>query len=353
MILFINVLVTNTRLAHHARVRGWLNNPPRIDVYKYMLASLAAIPYWSKVIIHCKLDSEFEGQSDALESYTKTLFGPKISYHHTRLEYQREWRDGLQEVFDHDDKLVWFLCNDDHIFMDYDLTSIEEAMTLLEPQHDKMASFFFSHHPEALKAVAHQGNRKGAVNLAVYDGGNVDSIQLVTKKVLRRWFFENEDTTRFMPRPDWSTGNVKTDLTRHYVPWKECCRHFEGYPMVNININHCPPLDIPDGFFEGKVKVAYGDYAGPEWTWFNPLVTNYKTVDPNGVDYKMVPADMPFFWESYISAISASGIDEEASVRARNEAVWLAANSRPNQPDYVINQSMVMAVAGRKLHAET
>lgn len=350
MILFINVFITNERLNHHERFRGWLKNPQRIDVYKYMLASLATIPYWSKIIIYCKLDKEFENQADSLEKYTNNLFHTKkISYHKNRIEYQHEWRKELQEVFDEQDKLVWFLCNDDHIFIDYDLDNIEDAINLLEIQHDKMASFFFSHHPETMKAVAHQ-NHKMAGNLAFYDGGNVDSIQLVTKKVLSRWFFENEDTNRFMPRPDWRTGFVKTDLTRHYVPLKECCRHFEGYPMVNININHCPPLDIPDGFFEKNIKIAYGDNKSPEtgWTWFNPLITNYKTIDPNGVDYRFVPNDIPMFWKDHISTIRINKeIDMESMRLARNEAVWLAINSRPNQPEYKIDQALVMKHASR------
>jgi hypothetical protein len=351
MILFINVLITNERLTHHQRVRGWLKNPPRINVYKYMLASLAVIPHWSKVIIHCKLDKEFENQADSLEDYTNVLFGKKkVSYYRTRNEYQNEWRKSLTEVFDDKDKLVWFLCNDDHIFIDSDLKSINEAINNLESQTEKMASFFFSHYPEGLKAVAQQGNQKTGV-LGHYDGGNVDSIQLVTKKVLSRWFVENEDTTRFMPRPDWSTGFVKTDLTRHYVPLKECCRHFEGYPMVNIDINHCPPLDIPPGFFTDEIQIAYGhsEHPDPEkWVWFNPTVKDYRIVNPLGVDYKWVLDDVPLSWKKRVKKIeTAPGVDAVKMLAARNEAAWTIANSRPNQPELVIDQNSVMAVAGR------
>lgn len=353
MILFINVFITNERLTHHERIRGWLRNPSRIHVYKYMLASLAVIPYWSKVIIHCKLDKEFIGQEPELKEYTTKLFGEnKVSYNTTRNEYQKDWRNSLKEVFDDRDKLVWFLCNDDHVFMDYDLKSVESALSVLEKEDDKMASFFFSHHPEALKATAHQGTMKATKYLSYYNGGNIDSIQLVTKRVLRRWFVENEDTNRFMPRPDWVTGFVKTDLTKHYVPYKECCRHFEGYPMVNIDINQCPPIDIPGGFFNNNIQIAYGHKENPDpekWVLFNPLIKNYRTVDPMGVDYKLVLADIPLFWKDRIKTIeTAANINSKSMIAARNEAVWIAANSRPNEPHNVIDRTAVMAIAGRK-----
>lgn len=352
MILFINVFITHDRLSHHERIRGWLRNSTRLQVYKYMLSSLATIPHWSKVIIHCKLDKDFINQENALKDFTINLFGKKkVSYYTTRNEYQNQWRKSLTEVFDDKDKLVWFLCNDDHIFIDHDLKSIESAIDLLESKKDKMASFFFSHHPEALKAVASQKNMKASKTLAYYNGGNVDSIQLVTKKVLRRWFVENEDTNRFMPRPDWSTGFVKTDLTTHYVPYKECCRHYEGYLMVNIDINQCPPLDIPPGFFNNDIRIAYGLNENPDpekWLLFNPLMKNYRTIDPLGVDYKWVLDDIPLCWKGKVSEIKkASNIDEKAMLLARDIAAWTAANSRPNEPHYIIDKKAVMEVAGR------
>jgi hypothetical protein len=354
MILFVNVLITEQRLHHHERQRGYLGNPPRIDVYKYMLDSLAVIPHWTKAVFHVKLGEEFAGREEELKEYTLGRFDPKIvSYYHDRLEYQKDWRHGLQEVMDDPDPLTWFLCNDDHIFIDYDLDTIEAAVEVLEPQRDKMASFFFSHYPEGLKAVAHQGNQKGHPCLGVFDGGNVDSIQIVTKKVLDRWFYDQEDTNRHMPRPDWFTGCVKTDLTCTYVPLKECCRHFEGYPLPNININICPPLDIPPGFFDNNIKINFGAPKRPEqeWVWFNPTIKNYRTVDENGVDYKWVPQDIPLFWKQRVATIDNQIVHPADKIRMiweRNEAMWEMAISRPNQPDYVIDRDKVMAVAGRK-----
>jgi hypothetical protein len=232
--------------------------------------------------------------------------------------------------------------------MDYDYTSITDALNILEDQKDKMASFFFSHYPEALKAVAQQNNQLASNELFYYDGGNVDSIQLVTPKVLKRWFVDNEDTNRLMPRPDWSTGFVKTDLTRHYVPIKECCRHFEGYPMVNIDVNKCPPLDIPHGFFDHKIKISYG-YQQENFVYFNPREKNYRITDPKGADYKFVYSDIPMFWKPRMSEFMYGGESNcKEELRARNDALWELANSRPNQPEFVIDEQKVRARADRK-----
>jgi hypothetical protein len=320
-----------------------------------MLESLATIPYWTKTIFHIKLDEEFQDQTISLQEYTKNLFDKKtMSYYSDRIEYQKDWRNHLTEVFDDKDELVWFLCNDDHIFMDYDLKSIESALSILEGCKGQMASFFFSHYPEALKAVAHQKHKLASNELFYYDGGNVDSIQLVTKQVLKRWFIDNETTNRFMPRPDWETGFVQTDLTRHLVPIKECCRHFEGYPMVNIDPNHCPPLDIPPGFFSEKrnIKISYG-FSTQGTVSFNPLARYYSITDTTGADYKLLPEDIPLFWRPKLLCTHYKPDccnNYEEAVRARNDAVWKIANSRPNQPEYVIDYEKVMAVAGRKTH---
>ena len=50
------------------------------------------------------------------------------------------------------------------------------------------------------------------------------------------------------------------------VPKSELCRHYDGYlhtySIINdfIKASTCPPLFIPNGFFEKKIKIAYDKF---------------------------------------------------------------------------------------------
>jgi hypothetical protein len=348
MILFINVLITEDRMNSGVRNRGFLNSPRRMDVFKYCLASYAAIPHWTKVLLFIQLELEYQERETELKDYAKQLFGKKLQYYSWRNTNQPQWQETLQKhILDDPDPLIWFTCNDDHTFIDYDLKSIEDALNLIEPT--KLQSFYFSHHPEMMKAVAMQGHKRATDNLFWVTGGNIDSIQLVTKEVLRHWWFDTNYGKTVMPRSDWRYGNCRSDSLKIYVPIKECCRHFEGYPTIPIDVNLCPPLDIPEGFFENNIKIAFClPKPDNSWTSFNPLNSNYKISNPEGTDYKLMLEDIPLFWKDKVTEIKQrTDVPKDLIIAARNRAVWSAINSRPNEPHLVIDKQIAMSVAGR------
>jgi hypothetical protein len=90
---------------------------------------------------------------------------------------------------------------------------------------------------------------------------------------------------------------LKQEIT--VCPTREVCRHFDSYMHV---IETTPPLFIPTGFFEGKIRVRFGfsDHLHG-WVNLNPVQT-YSYL--GGVaDLRCFPSELPRFWEGRISEI--------------------------------------------------
>lgn len=65
-----------------------------------------------------------------------------------------------------------------------------------------------------------------------------------------------------------------------------------------------PPLFIPAGFFEKKIKIRYGysDYK-KGWVNINPLIEKYSFEDSSGADLKILLEEIPLFWKKRISCL--------------------------------------------------
>lgn len=360
MILLINVMLTDEvlNLDTYRYQRGFLDHPyqphkyDKVDIFKYSLASYSIIPF-SRVLIYCKLDKMYAGREEELRSFIEKEFahqklGPNLELHFDRLEYQGDW----QYVYQHkitdtpEDEPIWFCCNHDHIFMDYDLTVLKNGLDLLSQkeheiyQREDPASIYFSHWPELLRKASHIHNEKpGPTDL--YDKyvgfsllNNNDSIQIINKALYKRWWFEEDYGSAFLPRSDYrladKDGNLigydirdgRRYMLSHYcfVPLREMCRHYDGYGHVQINSNECPALTIPPGFFENDIKIRYGYYDNlVGHVNICPSHRYYSIFDKRGTDYKWVVKEMvdgtiggvvdepiddvPLFWKDRISNI--------------------------------------------------
>jgi hypothetical protein len=109
------------------------------------------------------------------------------------------------------------------------------------------------------------------------------------------------------------------------VPFKEICRHFDGYQHIQpaITNNQCPAIDIPPGFFERDIKIRYGydDYK-EGWTNINPKNPNYYAYDKSGTDYKFTLEDLPLIWKHKISFIDSNpNINEEEMLQYRLKSI--------------------------------
>ena len=337
MLLFLNVFITDQGLTNFKFDRGLLPSSNRIDIFKYSLASLSVIK-WTNVIIYYDLDTNYRHLRGEIDEYIKSLFCNPIIYHF-RNDRQSQWKTAVQNLFALEDDLVWFCCNDDHIFIDYELDLLERIETKLADlcKSYKFVSCHFSHWPEMLyyyskmytKINFIEENRDFFVTIT----RSCESAQIVNKNLLRDWWFEHDCGDAWMPRTDTIIHLNPPDHI-FIVPYRELVRHFDGYSHNYVDINVCPPLFIPDGFFENNIKISYcSDTRKKGYVHVNPLIKNYSTIKRNGADLKCVLEDLPFFWKSRIAQIEIGRCHSKKElIQRRNEAIMRIAWQRIQLP---------------------
>lgn len=315
MILFVNVMLTDKvfNVYYHGR-RAALQN--KVEVFKYTLASYSVIP-WEHVVIYVKLDSMYEHRRSELEGYINQLF-PGAKYYAFRNERQVEWQRAVTELASlQSDGLVWFTCNDDHVFIDYDLQALNQLkLTLLELQKEHLrVGAAISHWPEYVPYI--QNNFKGSwenyTTTPIFENewcyavhwNHAESIQIVNLALLKTWWFDKNYGDVFAPRTDSPNFVVHTPMdVAGVIPKRELVKHYDGYSHVKADLNRNPPLFIPDGFFEGDIKINYcSEERKSGFVNVNPFAEFYFNVHPGGVDLKCSLEDLPLFWRSRISKI--------------------------------------------------
>lgn len=335
MILFVNTLITNDKpnftLPYQ---RGNLRKEDKLDILKYSLYSFSKAYKWSKVILYIQLDEYYKDRGVELEKYCLEIFkGINIIYKHKRNEYQNDWKQSFELL---DNNLIWFYCNHDHIFFDDNTLYLEELVEVMK--NEELCSLQFSHWPENIR-TAKLGSSSPPKDPKTYQihsnhlsvtSNNFDSIQIITKELYRRWWFEGEFNHIKLPRPDFfgiGLAEIKPiPYHKVIIPLKEICRHFDGYQHIQpvIDNNQCPAIDIPIGFFENNIKIRYGydDYK-EGWTNINPKNPYYYAYDKSGTDYKFTLEDLPLIWKNKISVIdSNSNINEEEMLQGRLKSIF-------------------------------
>jgi hypothetical protein len=336
MILFINTLITDTKSNFSLPYqRGNLRSDNKLDVFKYSLASLAIAYPWSKVILKISLDEVYKPRQKELEDFINDEFKDfDLILEWQRNEYQNDWKKSYELL---DNNLIWFYCNHDHIFFDSSTSYLEELVSQFKDKNN--ISILFSHFPEAIRTVKQDlyPNPTSYVsstyeindNYLSIEANNFDSIQIVTKDLYYKWWFEGEFNHIKLPRPDFfgiGLAEIKpVPIHKVVIPLKEICRHFDGYQHIPIPItnNQCPAIDIPLGFFEKDIKIRYGydDYK-EGWTNINPKNPNYYAYDKSGTDYKFTLEDLPLIWKHKISFIDSNpNINEEEMLQYRLKSI--------------------------------
>ena len=342
MILFCNTFITEAKPFGKGNVvRDNLKSFNNFDIFKYSLASLAIAYDWSKVILKISLDDCYKHRKDELEQFIKDNFSQfNLVLEWQRSEYQNDWKRDYELL---DNNLIWFYCNHDHIFFD---SSKDYLAELVDEMKDKeLCSLQFSHFPENIRASKKSPKYTIHSNYISFESINFDSIQIITKELYRRWWFEGDFNHIKLARPDFfgiGLAEIKPmPMHKVIVPLKELCRHFDGYQHVQpiINNNQCPAIDIPVGFFENDIKIRYGysDYK-EGWTNINPKNNNYYAYDTTGTDYKFTLNDLPLIWKDKISVIDSNlNINEEEMVQYRLKAIF---DMMYTSPYYVIDKEV-------------
>jgi len=334
MILFCNTFITEAKPFGKGNVvRDNLKSFNNLDIFKYSLSSLAIAYNWSKVILKISLDDCYKHRQDELEQFIRDNFSQfNLVLTWQRSEYQNDWKQDYELL---DDNLIWYYCNHDHIFFDSSKDYLAELVNKIKDE--ELCSLQFSHFPENIRTA--KSNPKYTIhnNHISFESINFDSIQIITKELYRRWWFEGEFNHIKLGRPDFfgiGLAEIKPmPMHKVIVPLKELCRHFDGYQHVQpiIDNNQCPAIDIPIGFFENDIKIRYGydDYI-EGWTNINPKNNNYYAYNTSGTDYKFTLNDLPLVWKDKISVIDSNvKIDDEEMIAYRIKSIFDMVSTSP------------------------
>jgi hypothetical protein len=352
MILFCNTFITEAKpiIGKGNVVRDNLKSFNNLDIFKYSLASLAIAYDWSKVILKISLDDCYKHRKDELEQFIKDNFSQfNLVLEWQRSEYQNDWKRDYELL---DDNLIWFYCNHDHIFFDSSKDYLAELVN--EIKDEELCSLQFSHWPENIRTAKKNPKYNINDNYISFESTNFDSIQIITKELYRRWWFEGEFNHVKLGRPDFfgiGLAELKPmPIHKVIVPFKEICRHFDGYQHIQpvIDNNQCPAIDIPIGFFENDIKIRYGydDYK-EGWTNINPKTINYYAYDTIGTDYKFTLNDLPLIWKDKTSVIDSNiKADDDEIVQHRLKAIFDMVSTSPY---FEIDEEVINAIFNKYL----
>lgn len=294
----------------------------RFDVALYTLASYAEIE-WSHVIIKYELQPDDSGKRRKFEKFVKRLF-PKAHIIYGRSDNQKKFMETIKLINTLDDDLVFYAGNNDHVFVAPDtktLYSCVEGAKRLCKKH-RYVSIIYSHFVENSNLVRcgnvmhklYGNNIKKIFEVEEYTAclfprGFFPSVQIVSKSLLNRWFGSENLDGLTIKRSDDLENYTKVKNQIVIMPKDELFSHFDGYThnkIIGFKLlpsDKIPPLFIPDGFFENKIKIAYGyEKYKKGFVNINPLKEKYSFRDSkNGTDLMISLNKMPLFWKKRIS----------------------------------------------------
>ena len=144
--LVMSVFITENR---------WDQDPPyhqlhhrfsRFDVFLYALRSYAPLPL-ERVYLYVELDKNFESRREELQIAARQLFGSRlVTLQPYRMVTQLAWRAELKTTIappqgtlgaDADSRLIWFLQNDDHVFVDMNADVLCEGLSRMRADKSK------------------------------------------------------------------------------------------------------------------------------------------------------------------------------------------------------------------------
>ena len=323
--------------------------PAKLSISMYSLASYAVLE-WSDVIIKYELSDP--SKNEFFENFILSLFPKAIIFRH-RSDSQRKFRESVEIIESLNDEWVFFTPNNDHPFIASGNSSLMSCLGKAKEFRErfKFVSIMYSHFTESINSVRRgigmhelQSIHREYKILDEDDGtvtvlsphGNLVGIQIVHRDLLRHWFCTKDYGSTIIRRPD----DIKSHDTPNQViviPKQPICAHFDGYTHSGISADLVPPLFIPSGFFEGKIRIAYGYPKYRDgWTNINPLCDRYSFSDTAcGTDLKMTLDDIPLFWKGRIREIDINpGLDREKARRARDKIFEQMRNPWPSRPLY-------------------
>jgi hypothetical protein len=233
--LLMSVFIT------HKRLHGYPNTFNRLDIFKYTLESYSRIN-WRSVYLLVELDDEFQPRRSELLDYINSLF--KNAYvEFKRIGTKNEWASFFNTHYTNstEDPLICFMQNDDHVFIDFKLDILEEGIQLIHTDPVPYKCLAISHWPEALRLSGKFNNHEQVGNYVKFKWRTTEPMVCYNLRYLKHFLLDVPWPSEILYRTDNLPVNV--DLTV-YVPFRELCRHFDGYTHVGI-YDECPALKLP------------------------------------------------------------------------------------------------------------
>lgn len=289
----------------------------RFDVALYTLESYTVID-WSAVIIKYSLQDE--SKAEYFESRVKRLF-PKAIIIRGRSDTQAKFQQSYELLKSLGDEWIWYAGNADHVFVAPNKDTLEGCLRMAKEMRKthKFVSVFYTGFPEFRGLINPESlfYRQGldilesnrycdAVN---FPNGNFDAVQIVHIDLFHHWFFSKDLTGKKIRvfRSDEVSHDVVVANQVIIIPRQELCSHFDGwghlvrYGYENVD-NLFPPLFIPTGFFEGKMKVAVGyDEYRKGWVNINSSKPDLSFKSSTGTDLRS--SKLPLFWKGRIETL--------------------------------------------------
>lgn len=309
--------------------------PDKLSIAMYTLASYAVLD-WSEVII--KYDLQDKSKTEKFESFVRSVF-PKAKIIRGRSDTQEKFKESLKLIRDAGDEWIFYAGNVDHPFVASETKTLAACLAQarkMKKQH-KMVSIHYSHFGE-MRSMATPNTYISNSNAKVLEEDSdcttvvfpegkspdfFDSAQIVNIGMMEHWFASKPLEGKRIIRAESVSDIVDVPEHAMVIPKKEICAHFDGYSHVkNFVPVHpdeiMPPLFIPDGFFEGKMRIAFGysDYR-EDWVNINPMKEKYSFKDKvNGTDLKLIPESLPLFWKGRIAKLDINPDADMGAMRA-------------------------------------
>ena len=288
----------------------------------YTLASYKEIE-WSKAIIVYSLENE--SRKKEFEDFVKKIFPKdKLILIYGRSDTQEKYQRIAEIINTINDDWILYAGNNDHPFIAPDTRTLSICLEKAKEiaKKCKYVSVLYSHFTEGWN-MAKKGTAihdlyytdfklledKEDYMVALLPEGWMGAIQIVNKKLFNHWLFSEDLGNKIFRRIEGIRPFIKIKNQFMVIPKKELFSHFDGYSHTKhsgfpIMSDAVPPLFVPEGFFENKIKIRYGydDYK-EGWININPSRKKYIFEDKNGTDLKITLEQLPLFWKKRISKI--------------------------------------------------
>lgn len=331
MILFVDTYLSEVALSPNKKLERFLKQvqdksyvyrkQSKIDIFRYTLASYASLS-WSKVIV--RISGDDRSSIESLVSYVTSLF-PNAEVAITRSDTGSKYAQAL-EMAGPGDPWIFFSPNNDHPFIHHNTRVFEpllKAAEEAEHNYEYPVSILFSHFTESVNSIKPEQflfGCEGDFNCEVLHEDETsytvkfEHLSLLSLQIFRRSHLKK------MMKVAGDCRVIRTEclgLYNYYdvpsiviVPKEECCRHYDAYMHTSfvvrdfVTASRVPPLFIPAGFFEGKIKIRYGfDHYDQSYVNINPRKEKYIFDSPYGTDLAVTLEKIPAFWNTRIAEV--------------------------------------------------